>query len=174
MSRVGQVAERLAPHGGILLREKDLSEEEYWTLAEQVKHITEKHSIPLIVHSYPQVACELHTPLHLPMPLLEQYRDMLPEVWGVSVHSVQEAVHAQERGASYVIAGHIFSTDCKKGIPPRGLEFLRKVTASVTIPVYAIGGVTVENSGHVFQAGAAGACMMSSWMAQPIDRLPLP
>lgn len=77
-------------------------------------------------------------------------------------------------GACYVIAGHIFSTDCKKGVPPRGLAFLREVTNSVSIPVYAIGGITVENSGEVFAAGAAGVCMMSQWMAGDLHAQNLP
>ena len=55
-------------------------------------------------------------------------------------------------------------TDCKKGLAPRGLEFLRKVCESVSVPVYAIGGICNANIDLVRKAGAAGACVMSGLM----------
>lgn len=175
MSRLEQVAGHLSGQGAILLREKDLPESDYRDLAVACKRIADAYHIPLIVHSHPKVAHELHTRLHLPMTLLEPFlQDPVPTVWGVSVHSADEAVQAQNRGASYVIAGHVFSTDCKKGVPPRGLKFLREVVEGVQIPVYAIGGITMENSREVLQTGAAGVCMMSHWMAGPLGQLPLP
>ena len=83
---------------------------------------------------------------------------------GVSCHSVEDAVAAEERGCTYITAGHVFDTDCKKGLPGRGLEFLQKVCKSVSIPVYAIGGIGSENINAVRAAGAAGACVMSGTM----------
>lgn len=106
--------------------------------------------------------------IHLPLPLLKTYReegklsDM--RVIGASVHSPEEAKLAKELGADYVTAGHIFATDCKKGVPPRGMEFLEKVCDSVTIPVYAIGGIHQENLDLIRSTKAAGACMMSEYM----------
>ena len=67
-------------------------------------------------------------------------------------------------GASYVTGGHIFATDCKKGVPPRGLDFLKAVCSSVNIPVYAIGGINGDNINSVLNAGASGACIMSGLM----------
>ena len=64
---------------------------------------------------------------------------------GASCHSVEEAREAVELGCNYIIAGHIFATDCKKGLPGRGLDFLKEVCASVSVPVYAIGGINSEN-----------------------------
>ena len=55
-------------------------------------------------------------------------------------------------------------TDCKKGTPGRGLEFLRKICSSVSIPVYAIGGIHAGNIQNIRQCGAAGACVMSGIM----------
>lgn len=82
----------------------------------------------------------------------------------MSVHSVEQAVRAQQLGADFLIAGHIFPTDCKPGLPPRGLEFLGQVCRAVTIPVYAIGGITPENAPLAVKAGAAGVCIMSGAM----------
>ena len=83
---------------------------------------------------------------------------------GVSVHSREEAVYAESKGADYLIAGHIFATDCKKGLPPRGLDFLAEICASVKIPVFAIGGMDLVRGPQALAAGAAGICMMSELM----------
>ena len=83
---------------------------------------------------------------------------------GVSVHSPEEAIFAQNAGADYLIAGHIFLTDCKKGLPARGLGFLSDICSSVTIPVFAIGGMNEEHGHLAVQAGASGVCMMSELM----------
>ena len=63
-------------------------------------------------------------------------------------------------------AGHIFATDCKAGLPPRGTDFLKEVCSAVQIPVYAIGGIRPEEKQieKVLSCGAAGACIMSGMM----------
>ena len=71
---------------------------------------------------------------------------------------------AESLGADYLFAGNIFETDCKKGLPGRGLEFLERVCKEVTIPVYAIGGITKEKMPRILETGAAGGCMMSGFM----------
>ena len=64
------------------------------------------------------------------------------------------------------MAGHIYATDCKKGLPPRGLSFLREVCSNVTVPVYAIGGIGFADGRieEVCKNGAKGACIMSEVM----------
>ena len=85
---------------------------------------------------------------------------------GCSIHSVEEAVEAQKLGASYITAGHIYATDCKKGLPPRGLEFLENVCKAVKIPVYAIGGIHPGTGqlNEIMEHGSAGGCIMSDMM----------
>ena len=84
---------------------------------------------------------------------------------GVSVHGVNEAEHVERQGADFCIAGHIFTTQCKPGVEPRGLDFLRRITSNAAIPVYAIGGIDAHNIASVRDAGADGACLMSTLMA---------
>lgn len=69
-------------------------------------------------------------------------------------------------GADYLTAGHIYQTDCKKGVPPRGLSFLREVCREIEVPVYAIGGIGLCKAQieEVMAAGAKGACIMSGMM----------
>ena len=85
-------------------------------------------------------------------------------VKGCSCHSPEEAEEAESLGASYITAGHVFATDCKKGLPPRGLDFLEEVCHRVKIPVFAIGGISPGNIASVREAGAAGGCVMSGLM----------
>lgn len=157
-----------AAPAGILLREKDLPEEEYKVLAEEVMAVCEKYQIPCIFHSFTQVAVALKNPaIHLPLPLLRALTAEEKAKFsciGASCHSIEEAKEAERLGCTYIIAGHIFATDCKKGVPPRGTEFLQEVCQAVTIPVFAIGGISAENVDEVRMAGAAGACIMSGLM----------
>ena len=154
---------------GIILREKDLSEEEYKKLAEKVIQICEEYHVPCILHYFVDAAIELgaeniHLPLHVLRGMDEKKKEAF-KIIGASCHSVEEAQEAERLGCTYITAGHIFVTDCKKGLAPRGLEFLQDVCKSVSIPVYAIGGIGSENIGAVRKAGAAGACVMSGLMS---------
>ena len=152
----------------IILREKDLSPAAYRDLAAQALAVCGKSGVVCILHSFADVAAELGAEaLHLPLPAL---RELTAEqraafsVLGASCHSVEEAVEAEALGCTYITAGHIFETGCKQGLPGRGLDFLREVCRAVTIPVYAIGGVSPANIAAVRAAGAAGACTMSGAM----------
>ena len=152
----------------IVLREKDLSEKEYEQLARQVMQICQKHGTQCILHSFSNVATALGaTAVHMPLPLLQK---MTPQekshfqIIGASCHSLEEAKEAQNLGCTYITAGHIFLTDCKKGLPGRGLPFLEEICKAVRIPVYAIGGISSQNMESVRKTGAAGACIMSGFM----------
>ena len=67
---------------------------------------------------------------------------------------------------SYITAGHIYVTDCKKGLEPRGLGFLKDVCSTVNVPVYAIGGIKFDKKQweELKQKGASGGCIMSGMM----------
>lgn len=154
----------------IILREKDLAAGEYEALAEKCREICRKHGKPLVINQFIETAKRLQIPdVQISMETLRSYvrnpvGNSLIQTVGVSVHSAREAEEAQILGAGYLIAGHIFQTDCKKGIPGRGLAFLEEVCQKVTIPVYAIGGISPENIQEVIRAGAEGGCMMSGFM----------
>ena len=84
---------------------------------------------------------------------------------GVSVHSLQQALSAQELGAYYVVAGHIFDTPSHALERGRGLKFLREICENLSIKTYAIGGINFENLSEIKQAGAAGAYMMRGFLS---------
>ena len=153
---------------GIVLREKDLPAAEYQVLARDVLEVCRQYETPCILHTYTDAALALscdavHLPLHilrfLPLQTRAQFR-----VLGASCHSVADAKEAENLGCTYITAGHVFLTDCKKGLPARGLDFLESVCAAVQIPVWGIGGITPENLSLVQNAGARGGCIMSTLM----------
>lgn len=152
----------------VILREKDLSEKEYKELAQKTLPILEDCQVPCILHSYAKTAIELNIKsIHLPLPLLCGLTAAQKENFhtiGASCHSVKEAREAEQLGCTYITAGHIFNTACKKGLDGRGIEFLQNICQSVSIPVYAIGGITKDNIHSVIKAGAKGACIMSGLM----------
>ena len=153
---------------GIILREKDLSEEEYKKIAEKVLRICEKYHVPCMLHSFVDVALELRAEnIHLPLYILQELDEKTKEkfkIIGASCHSVEEAQAAENLGCTYITAGHVFVTDCKKGLAPRGLDFLKNVIESVSLPVYGIGGIDHKNIHAVRNIGAAGTCIMSGLM----------
>ena len=83
---------------------------------------------------------------------------------GVSVHSLEQALAAQDLGADYVVAGHIFDTPSHALERGRGLKFLREICEKLSIKTYAIGGINFENLGEIKDAGAAGAYMMRGFL----------
>lgn len=158
----------------VLLREKDLREEDYRRLAVQCLERCRCYQVELIVHSHLQIARDLCiSKIHLPFQrFLEEQGDFGELQVEVSVHSREEACRAQEMGAHSVTAGHIYPTHCKPGLPPRGTAFLKEIVQSVSIPVYAIGGIIPEYAGEIAETGAAGVCLMSSLMtAQNPEKL---
>ena len=149
----------------VILREKDLSEDEYRELAYKVKLLCDLYSVRLIVSKYYKIARELGTVVQLSIADYESNIESLDglKAW-VSVHSLQEALRVRGSGASAIIAGHIYETDCKRGLPGRGIEFLTSIVEQVDVPVYAIGGIDEFNIEEVASAGASGACQMSFYM----------
>lgn len=157
-------------YDAILLREKDLSPQDYLKLAKEVLGLCGQKGKKCILHNFPEVALELgHPYLHLPLRVWEEYKEKeflrgkIKEI-GTSVHSIEQAEKAMKLGADYVTAGHIFKTDCKKGLEPRGLGFLEEIVHAVSVPVYGIGGVCSDNEESVLEHGAVGVCIMSGCM----------
>ena len=169
LARIGAIC--TAGIDGIILREKDLPELKYRSLAADVLQICRDRETPCALHTYVTAAKSLqaeglHLPLQAFLALRENEKRAFPTI-GVSCHSLDDVMAAQEGGCSYVTLGHIFATDCKRGLPGRGLAFLDEVCRRANVPVYAIGGINRDNIARVRDAGASGACIMSGLMTCP-------
>lgn len=152
----------------VIVREKDLSAPEYEELASRVLQICGRYQVPCILHTFTREARRLgaravHLSMNLLLALPEEEKAWF-DIIGASAHSVEEARAAQNAGASYITASHIYATNCKRGLEPRGISFLQDVCSSVDIPVYALGGIHAGNAPECIRAGAAGVCVMSACM----------
>lgn len=153
----------------LILREKDMEEQDYRMLAVQAREACQRAKILFVCHTFISVARDIDCPrIHLPLSQLAEAKERGSlrgfHLKGASVHSTEEALLAQELGADYVIAGNIFETSCKQGLPGKGAGFLRQLCRKLEIPVYGLGGITAENEEQIRQTGAAGACRMSGYM----------
>ena len=156
---------------GLILREKDLTEAEYRELAKQVLALCHRYRVPCWFHTFVEVARQLHPEgLHLPLPVLrklgEEDRKGLPKHLGASCHSLEDILEAAKLGATCCTFSPVYPSQCKPGVPPKGLELLQKVCQESPIPVYALGGVTPERAKELAAAGAAGGVMMSGWILE--------
>ncbi len=163
-TRLARIA-AAGPHA-IILREKDLSDEEYAVLAARVHEICTFWGVPLVLNGHAALAAQRGLPAQLSLAAVGEGRTLTG--FGVSVHAPEEVRTACAQGACWLVAGHVWDTACKAGTPGRGAHFLGDtVRAAAGVPVYAIGGVTPERMPAVRAAGAAGACVMSALMTCP-------
>ncbi|MDR1944140.1 MAG: thiamine phosphate synthase [Synergistaceae bacterium] len=170
LGRIGEIA--ASGVSAVILREKDMAPEDYGRLAERAGEICRLRGADFIAHTFFDEAVSIgYKKIHLPMPLLEKIRESreVPQdiIIGASVHSAEDAHRAVSLGAGYLVAGHVFKTDCKKGLEGRGLRFLSEICGQSPVPVYAIGGISERNIASVRKAGASGVCLMSSFMTDP-------
>ena len=158
----------------LTLREKDFNKNEYLKLIEEIYPICQKYKINLILHQNYDLNLDdkykidgIHLSYSIFKSLNQNIKAELIKKYkriGVSIHSLEEAKDVESLGASYVIAGHIFKTDCKKGLEPRGLKFVKDLSSTLTIPIFAIGGIDEKKSLSVINSGAFSVCMMSNLM----------
>lgn len=156
----------------LILREKDLNDEELENMANRIKSIFEESQIKLIINGNINVAIKTNA-----YGVQLSFKDFcggigngFSGIKGVSVHSLKESLISEKKGADYLLYGHIFETDCKKELAPRGVEKLKEICESVKIPVYAIGGINEKNFHQILEVGASGIALMSSLMrGSPID-----
>jgi len=151
----------------VQLREKNLDGKPLFHLAQSLREVTSHHNAKLLVNSRLDIALAidadgLHLPEHaLPVQTVKRFFSNLV---GRSVHSVEGAKEAEESGADYLLFGHVFETASKEN-EPRGLNALQAVCKAVSIPVYAVGGVTPERVRACLECGAFGVAVMNSIMS---------
>jgi thiamine-phosphate pyrophosphorylase len=168
--------ERIAYAGvdAFILREKDLSQENYQSYAKRFIGLCELGGTTPVIHSHLRVALEMRQRcIQMPLPLLEKAvdnhafklkADVMPYV-GTSVHSREDAERTKDLPVSWLIASNIFPTDCKKGLPGRGLKFIWEMKeVRPDLPLIALGGIDEYNAGLALDAGADGVALMSGFM----------
>jgi thiamine-phosphate pyrophosphorylase len=149
----------------IQLREKDLKTRDLLRLAYEMRRLTLKYDARLFINDRVDIAIAVDADgVHLGQKSIPPYavRRIAPRlIVGVSAHSMEEAQKAQDHGADLITLGPVFPTASKPGVAPLGIEEFERVAKSLTLPVFAIGGVTHENIKEVIDRGAFGGAMIS-------------
>lgn len=162
---------KLHPHA-LILREKDLTDDAYESLAKKVFDLCKREDITFFLHTKIEIARKIGCQnINLSIPVLkglsETEKKALTEDFceiSISCHSMEDVEIAMAGGATQIILGTIFETECKKGVLGKGVEFVREICQKCPLPVYAIGGMNLQRLPLVIDAGAAGCCMMSGFM----------
>ena len=153
----------------VQLREKNLTTNQYYQLAKQVKEITDAYQIPLIIDDRLDVCLAVDAAgLHigddeLPVPVVRQVLGP-DKILGVTAKTVKRAIEAEEGGADYLGTGAIFPTTTKENAPITLISTLKTICQRVAIPVVAIGGLTSENIDQLIGTGIAGVAVVRDLM----------
>ncbi len=152
----------------VQLREKDLDDRELFTIAKRLKTLTRRSGATFIINDRVDIALAVDADgLHLGQESIspKDARKHFGEnkLIGVSAHSLDEAVRAEDEGADFTTIGPIYDTPSKKRYgKPIGLNELERVTGKLKIPAFAIGGIKKEKVRDIINAGAHGIALISA------------
>jgi thiamine-phosphate pyrophosphorylase len=150
----------------IQLRAKESSLAEIVDCAGRLHRLTEASAIPLIVNDYAEVAAQVPVEgVHVGQEdgSIATAREKAGRkiIVGRSTHSLEQASAALQEGVDYIGFGPIFATPTKPDYKPIGMENIKRVHAEVTVPIFCIGGIKIDNLGEVMAAGAKRVAIVS-------------
>lgn len=151
----------------IVLREKQLTSNEYERLFCEILNITQKFNVTLFLHNFIEIALKIdYKFIWLPLSVLKNKFVNLKkfEKIVVSAHSEFEVKEALKLGANAVCLSHIFQTACKENLKPKGLNLIKNVRKFYSGEIYALGGVNLQNYKEILQTGADKIAIMSLFM----------
>ena len=153
----------------VQLREKNLTTNQYYQLAKQVKEITDAYQVPLIIDDRLDVCLAVDAAgLHIgddELPVSVARQVLGPDkILGVTAKTVKRALEAEESGADYLGTGAIFPTTTKENATITLISTLKTICQRVAIPVVAIGGLTSENIDQLIGTGIAGVAVVRDLM----------
>lgn len=175
-SKVTPVSHELCQGGAdvIQFRAKETPLSIVRRLSMEVIRVTRDFDIPLVINDYPDIAIEIGAAaFHLGQEDLAHRKKsnalLNPALLqtGLSTHRPEEAVQAVSMGVDYIGVGPVFPTPTKPQAKPVTLEYVRWAAANLSIPWFAIGGITLENLSQVMEAGASRVCVVSGILRAP-------
>jgi len=168
-SETTRVAEEMIRGGVdlIQLRGKEKSLVELTGHAARMHKLTQKSATPLIVNDYGEIAGQVpvegvHVGQDDDSIEVARRKACRQIVVGKSTHSFEQALAAQREGADYIGFGPIFATPTKPDYRPIGLWDISRVYAEVSVPIFCIGGINIDNLQSVIDAGAKRVVMVSA------------
>jgi thiamine-phosphate pyrophosphorylase len=173
------IAQALCDGGSdlIQLRAKNLPESQIRAMAEEIQPITRAAGVALVINDYPDIAVDVGAEYcHLGQEdFFESGKTQIQELaasakgvrFGLSTHAPDQARRAIAAGPNYIAIGPVFPTGTKPTARPVTLEYVRWAGLHVTLPWFAIGGITLENLPEVVEAGATRICVVSAILNAP-------
>ena len=173
----------------LILREKDLDDKTYEEFAVKCNRICKETNVLFFINTKINIAQKLKiNNIQVSFKDFLNNRDILSSFDNivVSVHSIDEASEVERctdawmhgcietekkeliKKNIFLIAGHIFETDCKKGLKPKGTDFLKELCNNVKLPVFAIGGINQNTIKQLKGINIEGVCLMSTLMKKSI------
>ena len=156
----------------IQLRAKESPVAEIIDLASRLHKLTSAAGIPLIVNDYAEVAAQVPVEgIHVGQDddsIAHARKKAGRQVLiGKSTHSLEQAVAAEREGADYIGFGPIFATPTKPDYHPIGVTGIKRVHHEVSVPIFYIGGIKIDNLGEVIAAGAKRVAIVSGLLKAP-------
>ena len=154
----------------VQLREKELNESDFLKEAKQISTLCKEHKVPFIVNDNVNIAIACKADgIHIGQEVMEltNVRKLVGEdmIIGVSAHTVEEAIKAQEGGADYIGIGAVFATSTKTDVDVLSFETLRSICEAVDISTVAIGGIKKDNICKLKGSGIDGVAVVSAIFA---------
>ncbi len=151
----------------VQLREKELDEETFLKEALEIKELCSRYNVPFVINDNVELAKKIDADgVHVGQRDMEagDVRAMLgpDKIIGVSAQTVEQAILAEKRGADYLGVGAVFKTGSKADADDVSFETLKAICDAVSIPVIAIGGITLENVKELSGSGICGIAVISA------------
>ena len=153
------------------LREKDLDDENFYKEAVRLQEMAREYGVPFVVNDNVDIAVRMDADgVHVGQSDMEagDVRALIgpDKILGVSAQTVEQAVLAEKRGADYLGVGAVFPTGSKDDAVEVSHETLKAICEAVSIPVVAIGGITVNNTPELAGSGICGIAVISAIYGQ--------
>lgn len=157
--------------GIVQLREKNISSREFLNIAKEVKSLTDRYDIPLIINDRLDIALAVNASgVHLGQEDIpcKKAREILGEdmIIGVSAHNLEEALKAEEDGADYIGCGAVFNTSTKKDTTNIKIGDIKKIREHINIKMVAIGGISEKNINQLEGTGIDGVAVVSAILSK--------
>ena len=154
----------------VQLREKELNESDFLKEAKQISTLCKEHKVPFIVNDNVNIAIACKADgIHIGQEDMEltNVRKLVGEdmIIGVSAHTVEEAIKAQDGGADYIGIGAVFATSTKTDVDVLSFDTLKSICEAVDIPTVAIGGIKKDNICKLKGSGIDGVAVVSAIFA---------
>ncbi len=173
-SRSVKETAKLAILGGadaIQLREKTVTDDKFISLAREIRELTDKSDTLLIINDRINVAKEVNADgVHLGQQdssVAEAKKRLgMEKIVGVSTHNISQAIQAQNHGADYIAVGPIFPTKTKSMEPPVGFGIIQEALKNISIPIVAIGAITLSNLDQLLRVGVTRVAVCSAIISE--------